>query len=47
LASNRTWFGYYASLTFLAAAVASLATPQWVRRYGAIRAHQVMLLEAS
>ena len=38
--------GYYASLTFLAAALASLATPQWVRRYGAIRVHQVMLLVA-
>jgi MFS family permease len=38
--------GYYASLTFLAAAAASLATPQWVRRYGAIRVHQIMLLAA-
>jgi MFS family permease len=38
--------GYYASLTFLAAAGASLATPQWVRRYGAIRVHQIMLLAA-
>ena len=38
--------GYYASLTFLAAAFASLATPQWVRRYGAIRLHQIMLLVA-
>ena len=38
--------GYYASLTFLAAALASLATPQWVRRYGAIRVHQIMLLVA-
>ena len=38
--------GYYASLTFLAAAFASLATPQWVRRYGAIRVHQIMLLVA-
>jgi MFS family permease len=38
--------GYYASLTFLAAAAASLATPQWVRRYGAIRVHQIMLLVA-
>ena len=39
--------GYYASLTFLAAAAASLATPQWVRRYGAIRVHQIMLLVAA
>lgn len=38
--------GYYASLTFLAAAIASLATPQWVRRYGAIRVHQIMLVVA-
>jgi MFS family permease len=38
--------GYYASLTFLAAALASLATPQWVRRFGAIRVHQIMLLVA-
>jgi MFS family permease len=38
--------GYYASLTFLTAAVASLATPQWVRRYGAIRVHQIMLMVA-
>lgn len=38
--------GYYAALTFLAAAFASLATPQWVRRYGAIRVHQFMLLVA-
>jgi MFS family permease len=38
--------GYYASLTFLAAALASLATPQWVRRHGAIRVHQIMLLVA-
>jgi MFS family permease len=36
--------GYYASLTFMAAALASLATPQWVRRFGAIRVHQVMLV---
>lgn len=39
--------GYYASLTFLAAAIASLATPQWVRRHGAIRIHQIMLLVAA
>src|ERR1035437_1738273 len=39
--------GSYASLTFLAAAAASLATPQWVRRYGAIRVHQIMLLAAA
>ena len=38
--------GYYASLTFLAAAFASLATPHWVRRLGAIRIHQIMLLVA-
>lgn len=38
--------GYYASLTFLAAAFASLATPRWVRRYGAIRVHQMMLVVA-
>ncbi len=38
--------GYYASLTFLAAALASLATPQWVRRHGAVRIHQIMLLVA-
>ncbi len=39
--------GYYASLTFLVAALASLATPQWVRRHGAIRIHQIMLLVAA
>ena len=32
--------GYYASLIYLVAAFTSLATPQWVRRYGAIRVHQ-------
>jgi MFS family permease len=36
--------GYYASLIYLVAAFTSLATPQWVRRYGAIRVHQIMLL---
>ena len=39
--------GYYASLIYLVAAFASLATPQWVRRYGAIRVHQIMLLVAA
>ena len=39
--------GYYASLIYLVAAFASLATPQWVRRYGAIRIHQIMLLAAA
>lgn len=39
--------GYYASLTFLVAALASLATPQWVRRHGAIRIHQIMLVVAA
>jgi MFS family permease len=38
--------GYYAALTFLAAAFASLATPRWVRRLGSIRVHQIMLLVA-
>src|ERR1019366_562206 len=38
---------HYASRTFLAAAASSLATPQWVRRYGAIRVHQIMLLAAA
>ena len=38
--------GYYASLIYLVAAFTSLATPQWVRRYGAIRVHQIMLLVA-
>jgi MFS family permease len=38
--------GYYASITFFAAAVASLATPHWTRKYGAIRVHQIMLLFA-
>jgi MFS family permease len=38
--------GYYAALTFLAAAFASLVTPRWVRRFGAIRVHQIMLLVA-
>jgi MFS family permease len=39
--------GYYASLIYLVAAFTSLATPQWVRRYGAIRVHQIMLLVAA
>jgi MFS family permease len=39
--------GYYAALIYLVAAITSLATPQWVRRYGPIRIHQIMLLAAA